>query len=94
LYGAGKVGKDYYDQFSRYKKIRLVAWVDINWETIVKDYFEIVSPKEIKTINFDYVVIAVDRINLADEIRTFLIENGVSGKKILWNRPVDIGEFG
>ena len=85
LYGAGSVGIRYYRQIYRQNQIRMVLWVDKNW----RDYKDVSvsAPEEIVKFEYDYIVIAVKRKDLADEIRGELIEMGIRESKILWREP-------
>lgn len=87
LYGAGKVGIDYYRQIFRRKLAEMVLWVDKGWENYQKDYLPVSSPKEIQNCVFDYMIIAVKRAELANEIRQELISMGIAEEKILWDAP-------
>ncbi len=63
----------------------MVLWVDKNW----RDYKDVSvsAPEEIVKFEYDYIVIAVKRKELADEIRGELIEMGIRESKILWREP-------
>lgn len=87
IYGAGKVGKDYYDQLARYKDIDIVAWVDKNADTIELDYFEISNPCIIRKLEADIILIAVNEYNLYSIIKNELQEYTDDVRKIVWNRP-------
>lgn len=87
LYGAGKVGLDYYRQIHRRKLSELVLWVDKEWEKYRKDYLPVSAPDEIESCAFDYLIIAVRRKDLADKIRQELVDMEIAAEKILWNAP-------
>lgn len=87
LYGAGKVGLDYYRQIYRRKLAELVLWADKEWEKYQKDYLPVSAPEEIGSCVFDYLIIAVWKKDLADEIRQKLVDMGIAAEKILWNTP-------
>ena len=61
----------------------VVLWVDKNYRNFDKN-LRITDPKEISQYEYDYVVLAVQAVTLADEIKRELIENGVPEKKIVW----------
>lgn len=87
LYGAGRVGLDYYRQIYRRRLVKLVLWVDKGWEKYQKDFLPVSAPEEIESCTFDYLVIAVKKKDLADEIRQELVDMGIAVEKILWNAP-------
>lgn len=88
LYGAGNVGIDYYNQLVRYSRINIIAWVDCNFENINIDYFKIQSPDYIKDVKFDYIVIAINDMKMATEIRKDLVmTKKINDKKIIWSKP-------
>lgn len=82
LYGAGCVGQDVFYQLN--KKIEIVEWVDSNYNNITNLMRRISDPKSIKTLVYDYVVIAVEREDIARQIINNLIGMGVNREKILW----------
>ncbi len=88
LYGASKVGRDYYRQVCRKQILEMVLWVDKEWETLAAFHAPVVSPARMKESEYDYVIIAVRSKKIADEIRGELNKNGVADEKILWEKPV------
>ena len=87
IYGAGKIGKAYYYQFSVCPNCKIVAWVDTNYEK----YSNIQSPDIINKIHFDYIIVAV----ASEKIATVIIESiikkyGCEKNKILWKKPHNI----
>ena len=89
IYGAGNVGKDFYCQFSRSCACEIAAWADRERHG-VWNLIPIVKPEMLKTVTYDYLILAVKAKTLADEIREDLIEKGIcpDDKKILWEEPV------
>lgn len=88
IYGAGRVGKDYYKRFRIYSQLEIVAWVDKNSSEIDVDYYEIGPVRHIEEIDYDYIVIAVSKEELANEIRTELIRYGCDTEKLIWEKPI------
>lgn len=87
IYGAGNVGKDYFMQVMHRRDIELVGWVDRNYEKIG---FPLQSPKLLKQMELDLVLIAViDRLT-ADKIKESLVKDGISEEKLFWGIPVEI----
>lgn len=87
LYGAGKVGIDYYRQIYRKNLLEIVLWVDKEWEKDQGDYMSVVTPESIGKCEYDYVIIAVRKKELAAEIKQELMEKGIMEEKILWRMP-------
>ena len=89
LYGAGKVGRDYYAQLCRYSRCDVVAWADSNYENIPCEYVEIIGKEKLGLLDYDYLIIAVLSKKSSEEIRGMLIEEGVDPVKIIWEEPID-----
>lgn len=87
IFGAGKVGQDYYAQLSKYRKCYITAWVDSNWNKYDFDYADVIEPGNINTLLFDLIIIAVRDVQISLQIKNYLINNGVDDKKILWQEP-------
>ena len=85
LYGAGNVGQAFYKQIEKSGYCKISAWVD-------RDYMKLrggVQPPDIIEDNgmFDYVVIAIVNAKIAEQIRDYLLDKGVSKEKIVWRAP-------
>ncbi len=87
LYGAGKVGTDYYRQLCRYEKCSVVAFADTHFEKYTYDYVTVIGPEKIKELDWDVLVLSVMKQETAQQIRNFLIDQGVDGEKIYWCKP-------
>lgn len=87
LYGAGCVGQDYYMQIKKYVQCRLAAWVDREYTKLHFDYAEVTAPDRLGDIDFDIILIAVEREAIAKEIRSELMAQGILESRILWNPP-------
>ena len=87
VYGAGKVGKDYITQLSKYEKCEIVGWVDRNYKDFSYEYREVVSIEELLKKTYDVILIAVEKKEVANEIKGSLLIKGVSESKILWCKP-------
>lgn len=88
LYGAGNVGRSYYNCLSLYSRIKIVAWADKKAERISCHEMQLITPDSIITKDYDILLIAVENESIAEEIRQGLIEQGVKEEKILWKHPV------
>ena len=87
LYGGGDVGRDFFMQLMARADIRLISWVDANYEKIG---YPLQAPYILKDIKFDLVLVAVSNAKTADKIKDGLSEMGISDKKILWEQPYRI----
>ncbi|SFI08425.1 Glycosyl transferase family 2 [Pseudobutyrivibrio sp. OR37] len=88
IYGAGRVGKDYYKRFRVYSQCEIVAWVDENSREIDVGYYEIEPVSYIGGIDYDCIVIAVAKEELANEIITELKKIGCDIDKMIWKKPI------
>lgn len=83
LYGAGKVGRTYYEQIKNNHYCNIVAWVDKNkngWENII-------APNQINNLAFSKVVVAIMNEKIANEVIRELILLGLKKEMILWKKP-------
>lgn len=91
LFGAGKVGNDYYKEFLM-NELDVVLWVDNYHYDVQRCGMDIVSPDMICNIEYDYILCALFSRTKVDEIREQLINLGISEEKILWEQPYDLVE--
>lgn len=88
LYGAGAVGISYYKQIQNMDEGNLVLWVDRNWEKLM-ELDGVINPVEsIKEVEYDCILLAVEKEELAEDIRKKLLEMGVQPEKIWWKKPI------
>lgn len=87
IFGAGKVGQDYYAQVSKYRKCYIVAWIDSNWMRYNFDYADVIGVENINMLLYDLIILAVRDKETAKGMRKFLINKGVDDKKIFWQEP-------
>lgn len=87
IFGAGKVGRDYYTQISKYQYCEIVAWIDSNWYEYHFDYAEVVNIEKVLSIQWDLVIIAVKDKVIGMEIMDLLVKMGVDIEKINWQEP-------
>lgn len=85
LYGAGFVGSILKKQNEIKKYCKIILWVDKKYSKIEAEKgLDVYSPLEICQTNFDYVVIAVEKERMADQIKEELKKLGVPEEKIIW----------
>ena len=88
LYGAGKIGKYYYNQICNSKYCELVLWADRNYKNILEnENLPVGSPDEIQKTVFDSVLIAIEEESIANSIKKYLIQQGIKESIILWEKP-------
>lgn len=87
LYGAGAVGRDYDIQLRDSRNIRLVAWVDRAWEERCRKGLKVQPVDEALHLSYDYILVAVKREEVFEEIKTELILKGFPEDKIIWGKP-------
>lgn len=90
VYGAGRVGRDYYAQMCRYTDCKVVAWVDSHPERYDYSHIKLYNIDNLDSIEFDLLVIAVKKAGTADEICTQLIARGIEKNKIYWLEPEEL----
>lgn len=86
VYGAGKVGEFYVRNIIATDRYNLVGLIDKNPEKRlfgidIKTYL----PEEVTDLDVDYILIAVEKRDIALEIKENLIHYGVAASKIVWN---------
>ena len=86
IYGAGKVGREFYYQAYHSKYCEIVAWVDINFERMPQ--YRVESVSSLKDIRYDRIVIAIENEEIAQEIRVELHEMGIDDSAIIWRNPL------
>lgn len=87
LYGAGKVGQNYYSQMCRYKEITIVAWADRDCKKYDFDYREVIDSSTILDYGFDLLVVALLDKEIAMAVKMELADAGVPKDKIIWKEP-------
>lgn len=84
LYGAGKLGIFLFKLLNA--KFNIVCWVDSNYKRIsYVQGMQIQSPEKLKYVDVEKIIIAVEKEQLADEIRQNILCYGIGKDKILWN---------
>lgn len=83
LYGAGVVGQSYHLLLS--DKYNIVAWIDGKKDHVGNVKIDRVDV--IKSISYDYVILAAKKAHIADEMRQLLITMGVKEEQIVWHEP-------
>lgn len=87
LYGAGTIGMRYYRQIYRQNLLQIVAWVDKNWKQYADCDLPVSALEKLAEYNYDYIVIAVKKKEMAEEIKKELTRQGIAEECILWREP-------
>lgn len=86
LYGAGKIGQDFYRQYKKIHLGKMVAWMDKLKSGQEVQGIQLVSLQEINKLEFDYVVLAIYSNPDAKEVINELTSLGVEKDKIIWKQ--------
>ncbi len=84
IYGAGVVGKCYYNTLKTAEFCDVVLWVDKNYKALQEQGYVVEPPEMILGKEYDYVVIAIEGEQNFESIKEFLINIGVHENKIVW----------
>lgn len=87
IYGAGVVGRCYYNCLKSGSYAEVAALVDKNWSGMTDTAYEVCPPDRILEVSYDVVIIAVEPEELYGNIRAELKELGVEDEKIIWKKP-------
>ncbi len=87
IYGAGVVGRCYYNCLKSGSYAEVAALADKNWSGMTDMAYEVCPPEHILEIPYDAVIIAVEPEELYRNIRDELRGLGVEDGKIIWEKP-------
>ena len=89
LYGAGKVGQGFYQNIRKDDNLQLVAWIDRDFEQYQKQGLKVESPDNINKMEYDYIIMAFLREDMALKIENKLKDTyRIPERKFLWIEPV------
>ena len=63
----------------------IVMWVDKRHEELQKESVRVFPISAIKEVEYDYILIAVEQLEFANQIRKELIQYGIPKNFIMWN---------
>lgn len=86
IYGAGNVGKDVYIQLCKYCDIKIVDWIDKNNNRYHYPYYTVHNASVLSCLEYDFILIAVLRENVANSIKSDMIAYGIPGDKVIWKK--------
>ena len=85
LYGAGNRGKELYKEIELSGKYHLTEWVDQNAERLNEEWsYPLKLTRIIMKSDFDYIIIATDNVEIADDITGHLLKLGICRNRIIW----------
>lgn len=90
LYGAGTVGQGYYAQLCKYSDIDIVLWVDKSYDLYDFDFMKVSPVENVIDTDCDYILIAVLKENIVNEIKcelNSLLASSGKTPEILWFPP-------
>ena len=89
LYGAGNVGKDYYNQLTNYSAINIVKWIDNNFEECKRNGLDVGPVEVLRTYSdYDFILLAIENERVANLIiNTLISEYGIDKEYIRWESP-------
>lgn len=88
LYGAGKVGVEFYRQIIHTNYCKVLLWVDKEAETKGNEVSGISELGQGKICECDYVVIAIDDYSVANKIKKDILALKIPEEKIIWRKPM------
>ena len=86
LYGAGEVGREFWDMIKDTHYCEVVLWVDMNYQKLNKDLDNLLhAPEEIKNFptDYDYILVSFFRFDIKRTVISFLKSMGISEDKIV-----------
>lgn len=69
---------------------KVILWVDTNDRKYQEEGLDVMPVAAIEDVSFDYILIAVLRENVVQNIRTNLKKYNIDEKKIYWIEPQKI----
>lgn len=91
LYGAGRIGYEFYRQLKTTEYCQITAWVDRQHVWCRSMNLPVEAPSVILERAWDKIVLAVDLEQTADDIRTYLLGQGIAAKDIVYSTNYWIG---
>ena len=87
LYGAGVVGKNYYNILKGTGYAEVVAWIDRAYISLQKEGLSVYNPDEVDLQKCDYIVVCIEAEEIANGIMNDLLLKKVPKEKIFWQTP-------
>lgn len=87
LYGAGKVGADYHKQLADCMNLELCGWMDKDYRKYQAEELDVQPVEHIRKTEYDYILVAVRKQTVFQEIKEELTNMGIAEDAIIWGRP-------
>ena len=88
------VGKSYFRQIRENQFCNIILWTDKSYETISNSKYRVVSPDNIRNLDFEYILIATLEYEAAKDISKYLIETyQILEEKIVIYEPKRLSRF-
>lgn len=86
IYGAGRVGQSIYRYLLDTQRIRVMDWLDRDYEKYQQLGFEVHAPENILDVDLENtkIIIAINSRKVANSVRKWLIENQINENSIMW----------
>lgn len=84
IYGAGNVGRNYYQQLKRHSNYEIVGWYDAKAAALNGLEGSVSVPEEIVPGTVDKIVIAIEEKKTAMTVREMLLSKGIAAEDIVW----------
>ena len=82
LYGAGEIGKCYYEQLNGSGYCRKLIWIDSRYEKFINTELDVQNPDEVLEEELDYIIVAIKNEKVQIEIEKNLEEKGIATEKV------------
>lgn len=92
LFGAGKIGQNFYKEMAQNRKLEIVSWIDNEASQEMVMGRNIENPRNLLRIECDYVICAVKKKETAASMVKQLVDMGIAKDRILWREPINIFE--
>lgn len=90
LYGAGAIGYDFFRQIQTSHYCRLAGWVDKQYTWYRTLQLPVDAPDAVRGLSYDRVVVAVEKKETYQSIKTYLNSMGISDPTIFWKEDYRI----
>ncbi len=87
LYGAGKVGQEYYRQLNS-TEICVVLWADKRYNLLSNSGLPVGNIEDIKGQEYDAIILAAKQKTMAESMKYDLLKAGFDKDKIVWVKPI------
>lgn len=87
IYGAGLVGQEYLKQIQMTHYCKVVGFIDRAWHIYRSLIVPVYAVEQLKLLSYDYIVLAFQRMLMAEAVRTYLIADGEEKDKIIYIAP-------